>query len=72
MIHTIRTMVDAGRADASCVFGFIFHLLKQGGSIEERKEVSSGGLSEWQINWQHLQNSNTSQQARPRITVKMK
>lgn len=64
MIHTIRTVVDAGQAYAVCVFRFICHLLKQGGSIEGRKEVSSGGLSEWQINWQHLQNSNKSQQAR--------
>lgn len=42
-----------------------FHLLKQGGSTEERKEVSSGAISEWQINWQHLQQkpNNKPQQA---------
>lgn len=35
--------------------GFFSHLLKWGGSTEEDREASSGELSEWQINWQHLQ-----------------
>ena len=34
---------------------FIPHLLKWGGSIEEDREASSGELSGWQINRQHLQ-----------------
>lgn len=44
-----------GHTNAFCVIGFIFHLWKQEDSTAESKEVSSGGLSELQINWLYLQ-----------------